>query len=915
MIIVAEGISMSRWKCFNQWKKKRNISRAQGLVEFAVVLPIILLALFTIIELGRLFHAYLAVENGARFGIRYAVTGEYNPEYCASGTTAEGKCINPGDEVPARVASIHDDAWAGSESILRKGEGEAGKTDPGFFHVTVCKPENLIAPVNPFDTYSCYPSEGVGEPGYQNGKLAAPLFSGTVTVDSTSSGRFSGNVSLSHTTGTGEDRLMLVGISVSEYGTPGVSSATYGGQSLSLAGSYFTEESGWVEGVLIYYLVNPTPGTANVVINYSSAPNGGSVVGVMTFAGVDQNNPLGPFAGAKEKSKYPTVNVSSTGGGLVFDTFIETYCPRTASVGANQTQRWNNNNGGDGCAMGGSTEPGAASVTMSWSLNYSAPWVIGAVAIKPAPDPTATPAASNTPTPTDTPEGTPTNSPTPSITPTASQTQIATATSTPTSTPMTGSSPPDFPACPAGFELIGTYDDYVRRDIEPKSHSSPFSLSMDGDVILSGWVMEGHPDLGCPGHPDCDELQYHEDIIFEIDGDILGVYEDEEHGPYENAYYFFGPMETTLNTGSHTLTFRHTLDGEDAESVGYRYSLCGPSDSTPTPTFTATSTYTPTNTPYPSNTPSPPTATVNPTPTNTPSGTGPDPSIEDPGEPGDRIVVVTEFNHPLILPILNSLWPQLRLTSMREAIVETYFVPPPVGTPPPYDSPTPRPTNTPGPTHTQPAVATSTPTMTSYDPRCDLVWISGTTGSVTGRYIRFEVRAYDWIDWPEVVNYHAIVDQVEIFQDPDVTPLQWIVEGLYWETWDSNGTLHDRYDAFGDDWYNLDFYPDPVYELMHCYGSSACSEIQYRGRLTVYFGQDLQGEYSIFPTVKFPGYDDIICRKRAHWVTDDWITDTPPPGGSTPVDPTASPIPPTEGPPPPTSDPGGPTEIPPPPPD
>jgi hypothetical protein len=183
-------------------------------------------------------------------------------------------------------------------------------------------------------------------------------------------------------------------------------------------------------------------------------------------------------------------------------------------------------------------------------------------------------------------------------------------------TPVTGINPPDFPDCPEGFEILGTFDDYLRRDNEPKYHSYPVSLSEDGVILLQGWVMEGHPDLGCPGHPDCDDIQDHEDIIFEMDGDILGIYEDSEHGPYENAWYFFGPMSAEFNSGTHTLTFRHTMYGEDAQSVGYRFSLCGPAPVPPTPTFTLTSTFTPL--PEPTSTPTP---MASATPTEKPSST------------------------------------------------------------------------------------------------------------------------------------------------------------------------------------------------------------------------------------------------------------------------------------------------------
>ncbi|MDX9863849.1 MAG: TadE/TadG family type IV pilus assembly protein, partial [Anaerolineaceae bacterium] len=63
-------------------------SRAQGLVEFALALPVLLLLIFGIIEFGRLLQAWLALENGARFGVRYATTGEYNPAYCPDAVDA-----------------------------------------------------------------------------------------------------------------------------------------------------------------------------------------------------------------------------------------------------------------------------------------------------------------------------------------------------------------------------------------------------------------------------------------------------------------------------------------------------------------------------------------------------------------------------------------------------------------------------------------------------------------------------------------------------------------------------------------------------------------------------------------------------------------------------------------------------------
>ncbi len=73
---------------------KRSISnllprqRAQSMVEFALALPILLLLIFGIIEFGRILQAWMAVQNAARFGLRYLITGEFNISYCEAATDA-----------------------------------------------------------------------------------------------------------------------------------------------------------------------------------------------------------------------------------------------------------------------------------------------------------------------------------------------------------------------------------------------------------------------------------------------------------------------------------------------------------------------------------------------------------------------------------------------------------------------------------------------------------------------------------------------------------------------------------------------------------------------------------------------------------------------------------------------------------
>lgn len=57
---------------------RRQVTRGQTLVEFALTLPILLLLLFGIIEFGRLFQSWITIQNAARAAVRYAVTGRYD---------------------------------------------------------------------------------------------------------------------------------------------------------------------------------------------------------------------------------------------------------------------------------------------------------------------------------------------------------------------------------------------------------------------------------------------------------------------------------------------------------------------------------------------------------------------------------------------------------------------------------------------------------------------------------------------------------------------------------------------------------------------------------------------------------------------------------------------------------------------
>jgi Flp pilus assembly protein TadG len=63
--------------------RRRGARRGQALVEFALVLPLFLLFLIAIFDLGRAVFAYNTLTNAAREGARTAIVNQYTPTIIA----------------------------------------------------------------------------------------------------------------------------------------------------------------------------------------------------------------------------------------------------------------------------------------------------------------------------------------------------------------------------------------------------------------------------------------------------------------------------------------------------------------------------------------------------------------------------------------------------------------------------------------------------------------------------------------------------------------------------------------------------------------------------------------------------------------------------------------------------------------
>lgn len=222
---------------------------------------------------------------------------------------------------------------------------------------------------------------------------ALTMTTSTVAVDSTSTGSAVNpftSLTFSHTTGSGSNRFMLVGISYEDDNTAGLSvtGVTYSGQALTFVGRQASAQEVVCE---IWRLTNPPSGAANVVVSVSGSSTGDSLyAGAITYTGVNQTTPLGTLATNLNTSTTASATVASATNELVFGV-LALDDGRTATNTVGQTEGWNGRteSGDDGVRAAAATKTGAASTTLTWTVVSDA-WSVCAVPIKPASVPTTT---------------------------------------------------------------------------------------------------------------------------------------------------------------------------------------------------------------------------------------------------------------------------------------------------------------------------------------------------------------------------------------------------------------------------------------------------------------------------------------------------------------------------------------------
>ncbi len=206
------------------------------------------------------------------------------------------------------------------------------------------------------------------------------------------------SATFSHTSGTGTNRLLLVGVSWN-CGTTDrtISSITWNGTPLTEVKTQLGYNSGNPRYSAIYRLLAPASGvTGDVVVTFSGTVTNGAIAGAANFAGVDQTTPLGTPVGAGSATSDPTATVDATGltgNELVFENVFmgSSNASTTFTPGGGQTQLWLVNGYASSSSfnsMGGASTKQAtgSTVTMSWTTTTAARWAIAAVPIRPTAD-------------------------------------------------------------------------------------------------------------------------------------------------------------------------------------------------------------------------------------------------------------------------------------------------------------------------------------------------------------------------------------------------------------------------------------------------------------------------------------------------------------------------------------------------
>ena len=184
----------------------------------------------------------------------------------------------------------------------------------------------------------------------------------------------------SYTTPAGSNQVLFA-LSTIRTTTVTIDSATHAGNAMTAfpAGSAFISPI----RTLGFYIVNPTSGTNDVVVQYSAAPLADALV-VFTCSGVNTASPIHDSTNGTGTGTAVTVTVPNVVvGDVVIDMMATDVATTDPTEGENQTVLHKGNDGVE-LGWGSSQQPGADGGVMTWTTTLSQEWAIQAVAVSPA---------------------------------------------------------------------------------------------------------------------------------------------------------------------------------------------------------------------------------------------------------------------------------------------------------------------------------------------------------------------------------------------------------------------------------------------------------------------------------------------------------------------------------------------------
>jgi hypothetical protein len=186
-------------------------------------------------------------------------------------------------------------------------------------------------------------------------------------------------ITFAHTVGANTDRCLVVTAGGWRSGGWSISGITYDGVALTKVDH--NQNVPTEDRVELWILLSPNVGTANVSITLAAAAGAEIACGATNWSGVSQTTPTGAAAKAVGNSTDVTVDVASGADQMVVD--IVTWFNQLATAGGGQTSRWEQENGAAQMSGAHSSEPGAATTTMSWTLDGARDWTTMGVPLLP----------------------------------------------------------------------------------------------------------------------------------------------------------------------------------------------------------------------------------------------------------------------------------------------------------------------------------------------------------------------------------------------------------------------------------------------------------------------------------------------------------------------------------------------------